>query len=387
MTTTPLHELLDAHIAKGSMPGAVALVSRGGRTEVASAGTAGLAGSAPMRRDSLFRIASITKPIVAAAAMTLVEDGLIAPADPVAAWLPELAAPLVVRTPRSPVDDVVSAVRPITLLDLLTFRAGYGFPSDFSLPAVAPLFAELKQGPPQPQAVPAPDAWMAALSRIPLLHQPGDGWLYNTCSDILGVLVARVADRPLPAYLAERLFEPLGMTDTGFAVEPAALDRFTGYYRAGADSGDEPVLVDAPDGQWSSPPAFPSGAGGLVSTVDDWAAFGRMLLAGGLSDDGRRVLAAESVRQMITDHLTPEQRAESGLFTEGQGWGFGGAVDVEIAAPWNVLGRYGWVGGTGTTAHIVPSTGAVAVLLTQMEMSGPTAPQVMRDFWTYAAGF
>ncbi|WP_228182222.1 serine hydrolase domain-containing protein [Streptomyces anulatus] len=387
MTTTPLHELLDAHIAKGSMPGAVALVSRGGRTEVASAGTAGLAGSAPMRRDSLFRIASITKPIVAAAAMTLVEDGLIAPADPVAAWLPELAAPLVVRTPRSPVDDVVSAVRPITLLDLLTFRAGYGFPSDFSLPAVAPLFAELKQGPPQPQAVPAPDAWMAALSRIPLLHQPGDGWLYNTCSDILGVLVARVADRPLPAYLAERLFEPLGMTDTGFAVAPTALDRFTSYYRAGADSGDEPVLVDAPDGQWSSPPAFPSGAGGLVSTVDDWAAFGRMLLAGGLSDDGRRVLAAESVRQMITDHLTPEQRAESGLFTEGQGWGFGGAVDVGIAAPWNVLGRYGWVGGTGTTAHIVPSTGAVAVLLTQMEMSGPTAPQVMRDFWTYAAGF
>ncbi|MEV7905686.1 serine hydrolase domain-containing protein [Streptomyces anulatus] len=387
MTTTPLHELLDAHIAKGSMPGAVALVSRGGRTEVASAGTAGLAGSAPMRRDSLFRIASITKPIVAAAAMTLVEDGLIAPADPVAAWLPELAAPLVVRTPRSPVDDVVSAVRPITLLDLLTFRAGYGFPSDFSLPAVAPLFAELKQGPPQPQAVPAPDAWMAALSRIPLLHQPGDGWLYNTCSDILGVLVARVADRPLPAYLAERLFEPLGMTDTGFAVEPAALDRFTSYYRAGADSGDDPVLVDAPDGQWSSPPAFPSGAGGLVSTVDDWAAFGRMLLAGGLNDDGLRVLAAESVRQMITDHLTPGQRAASGLFTEGQGWGFGGAVDVEIAAPWNILGRYGWVGGTGTTAHIVPSTGAVAVLLTQMEMSGPAAPQVMRDFWTYAAGF
>ncbi|MBK3618969.1 beta-lactamase family protein, partial [Streptomyces sp. MBT98] len=124
----------------------MALVARGERVEVVSAGTAGLAGSAPMRRDSLFRIASITKPIVAAAAMTLVEDGLIAPADPVAAWLPELASPLVVRTPQSPVDDVVSAVRPITLLDLLTFRAGYGFPSDFSLPAVAPLFEKLNQG-------------------------------------------------------------------------------------------------------------------------------------------------------------------------------------------------------------------------------------------------
>ncbi|MEV4879407.1 serine hydrolase domain-containing protein [Streptomyces cyaneofuscatus] len=385
-----LQELLDAHIARGtrgSAPGAVALVARGDRVEVAAAGSATLAGRTPMRRDSVFRLASITKPIVAAAAMTLVEDGLIAPADPVAAWLPELSSPLVVRTPQSPVDDVVSAVRPITLLDLLTFRAGYGFPSDFSLPALAPLFTELKQGPPQPQAVPAPDAWMTALSRIPLLHQPGDGWLYDTCADILGVLIARVADRPLPAYLAERLFEPLGMTDTGFAVEPAALDRFTGYYRAGEDGGSGPELIDAPDGQWSSPPSFPSGAGGLVSTVDDWYAFGRMLLADGLTGDGRRVLSGESVRQMVTDHLTPDQRAESALFTEGQGWGFGGSVDVEITAPWNVPGRYGWVGGTGTTAHVIPSTGTVAVLLTQMELAGPAAPQVMRDFWTYAAGY
>ncbi|MGW9302352.1 serine hydrolase domain-containing protein [Streptomyces cyaneofuscatus] len=386
-----LHELLDSHITRGSAPGAVALVARGDRVEVAAAGSATLAGTTPMRRDSVFRIASITKPVIAAAAMTLVEDGLIAPADPVAAWLPELSSPLVVRTPQSPVDDVVSAVRPITLLDLLTFRAGYGFPSDFSLPALAPLFTELKQGPPQPQAVPGPDAWMAALSRIPLLHQPGDGWLYNTCSDILGVLISRVADRPLPAYLAERIFEPLGMTDTGFAVAPGALDRFTGYYRAGegggTGSGDGLELVDAPDGQWSSPPAFPSGAGGLVSTVDDWYAFGRMLLAEGLADDGRRVLAGESVRQMVTDQLTPDQRAASGLFTEGQGWGFGGSVDVEITAPWNVLGRYGWIGGTGTTAHVIPATGTVAVLLTQVELAGPIAPQVMRDFWTYAAGF
>ncbi|MYT39520.1 serine hydrolase [Streptomyces sp. SID8356] len=392
-----LQDLLDTHTARGSAPGAVALVARGDRrgrggrgerVEVAVAGSATLAGSTPMRRNSLFRLASVTKPIVAAAAMTLVEDGVIAPADPVAAWLPELASPLVVRTPRSPVDDVVSAVRPITVLDLLTFRAGYGFPSDFTLPAVAPLFAELKQGPPRPQDVPGPDAWMAALSRIPLLHQPGDGWLYNTCSDILGVLVARAADRPLPAYLAERLFEPLGMADTGFSVAPGALDRFTGYYRAGEGSpAGGPELVDAPDGQWNRPPAFPSGAGGLVSTVDDWCAFGRMLLAGGLADDGRRVLAAESVRQMLTDHLTPAQRAESGLFTEGQGWGFGGSVDVEITAPWNVLGRYGWIGGTGTSAHVIPSTGTVAVLLTQMELAGPAAPRLMRDFWTYAAGF
>jgi CubicO group peptidase (beta-lactamase class C family) len=152
---------------------------------------------------------------------------------------------------------VVPAIRPITVVDLLTFRAGYGFPSDFSLPAVRLLVSELKQGPPQPQLVVAPDEWMAALARIPLLHQPGEAWLYNTCSDILGVLIARVSGRPLPEFLAERLFGPLGMADTGFEVPASKLDRFTSYYRTGPSGGLE--LVDAPGGQWSSPPAFPPG--------------------------------------------------------------------------------------------------------------------------------
>ena len=260
-----------------------------------------------MTRDSIFRIASMTKPVTAAAAMLLVDDGRIALDSPVRQWLPELASPVVVRTPASPVDDVVPAARAITVADLLTFRAGYGFPSDFSLPAVGLLFSELKQGPPQPQVVAAPDDWMAALSRIPLLHQPGEAWLYNTCSDILGVLIARVSGRPLPEFLAERLFEPLGMADTGFGVPAGKLDRFTSYYRAGPAGGLE--LVDAPGGQWSSLPAFPSGGGGLVSTADDWHRFARMLLAGG-SAGGRRVLSPASVRQMTTDQLTPSQRGQ-----------------------------------------------------------------------------
>jgi CubicO group peptidase (beta-lactamase class C family) len=273
---------------------------------------------------------------------------------------------------------VVPATGPITVLDLQTFRAGYGFPSDFSLPGVAPLFSELKQGP-EPKDVLAPDEWMVTLARIPLLHQPGEAWLYNTCSDILGVLVARVSGRPLPEFLAERVFEPLGMADTGFAVPPAKLGRFTSYYRIDPDGGTQ--LVDAPDGQWSSVPPFPSGAGGLVSTVDDWLAFARMLLA-----DGDGLLSPASVRQMTTDQLTPAQRAASALFIEGQGWGFGGSVDVETVDPWNVPGRYGWVGGTGTTAHLTPSTGTVSIMLSQLEMTGPTPPALMRDFWRYAAG-
>lgn len=382
---TDLNDILEKHVGKGSAPGApgaVGLVARGDRVEVRAVGSADAEGSAPMARDSIFRIASLTKPVVAAAVMMLVEDGRIALDDPVGEWLPELASPSVVRTPAGPVEDVVPAARPITVEDLLTFRAGYGFPADFSLPAVGLLMSELQRFVLDPQLAPAPDAWMATLSRIPLLHQPGEAWLYNTCSDIQGVLIARVSGRTLPEFLAERLFEPLGMADTGFEVPAGKRDRFTTSYRPTPDGGIE--LVDAPDGQWSSLPAFASGGGGLVSTADDWHAFGRMLLAGG-TFNGRALLSPESVRQMTTDHLTAPQREAGELFLEGQGWGFGGSVDIEVIAPWNVPGRYGWIGGTGTAAHITPSTGAVSVLLTQLQMTGPTPPAVMRDFWTYAA--
>jgi len=377
-----LHDVLQTYVGSGSVPGAVGLVARDDQAEVQAVGSADADGTSPLARDSIFRIASITKPITAAAAMMLVEDGQITLDDPVGPWLPELASPAVVRTPAGPVDDVVPAARPITVADLLTFRAGYGFPSDFSLPAVGPLVSELKQGPPQPQLVAAPDEWIATLARIPLLYQPGDAWLYNTCSDILSVLIARAAGRPLPEFLAERLFEPLGMVDTGFEVPAGKLDRFTSYYRTGPAGDLE--LVDPPGGQWSSRPAFPSGADGLVSTVDDWHRFARMLLAGG-SFGGRQLLSPASVRQMTTDHLTRAQREASRLFLEGQGWGFGGSVDVEAVDPWNMPGRYGWVGGTGTAAHITPSTGAVAILLSQLELTGPTPPALMRDFWRYAA--
>ena len=196
------------------------------------------------------------------------------------------------------------------------------------------------------------------------------------------MLIARASGRPLPEFLAERLFEPLGMADTGFEVPAGKLDRFTSYYRTDTAGGLE--LVDAPGGQWSRLPAFPSGAGGLVSTADDWHRFAKMLLAGG-SASGRQLLSPASVRQMTADQLTRSQRDAGRLFLEGQGWGFGGSVDVEAIDPWNVPGRYGWVGGTGTAAHITASTGAVTILLSQLELAGPTPPALMRDFWRHAA--
>src|SRR3954451_3751622 len=372
-----LQSLVQSFVDAGDAQGVVALVARGDDVDLVAAGSLDLDGRAPMTPDTIFRVASITKPITAAAVLLLVEEGALALDDQIARWLPELASPVVVRTPSSRVDDVVPAARPITARDLLTFRAGWGFPSDFSLPAVQPLFTDLRQGPPSDD-VPPPDVWLAALARIPLLAQPGEAWLYNTCSDVLGLLVERVARTPFPSFLAERIFEPLGMVDTEFWVPAEKLERFATYYRPAPDGSLQ--LADRPDGVWSRPPAFASGAGGLVSTASDWYRFGRMLL-----DGGKPLLSGESVRLMTTDHLTAEQRAASALFLEGQGWGFGGSVDVTPVDPWNVPGRYGWVGGTGTTAHVVPATGTIAVLLTQREMTGPTPTPLMREFWRHAA--
>lgn len=376
-----LHDLLQGYVDDGTIPGAVALVARGNRVDVVTVGSLDVEGSAPMARDSIFRIASIGKPVVAAAVMMLVDDGRIGLDDPVATWLPELAEPVVVRTPASPVDDVVPARRPITVADLLSSRAGWGFPSDFTLPQVQALFTVQPDGR-KPDALPSPDTWLADLARVPLLYQPGEAWLYNTCSDLQGVLVSRVAGRPLPEFLAERVLEPLGMKDTAFEVPATERGRFTSYYRP-EDGGL--TLADGPDGEWSAPSAFPSGAGGLASTADDWLAFARMLLADG-TVDGRTLLSADSVRRMTTNHLTPAQREIGALFLEGQGWGYGAQVDIAATDPWNVPGRYGWTGGTGTTGHLVPSTGTVALLLTQTGMTGPTPTPLMRDFWTATAG-
>jgi CubicO group peptidase (beta-lactamase class C family) len=349
--TPPLQDLLQTAVESGTVPGAAALVARGDGVEIAGAGE--------VEPDSIVRIASITKPITAAAVMLLVDEGLVSLDDPIARWLPELASPRVVRTPQSSIDDLVPADRPIIVEDILTFRAGWGFPSDFSLPAVVELFQKLPVFGPRE----TPDEWLATLAQVPMLRQPGEAWLYNTCSDVQGVLVSRVSGQPLPEFLVERIFEPLGMTDTSFHVPSEKLDRLPPY-RA-------PDFAPIDDGLWTEPPIFPSGAGGLVSTLADWHRFGRMLLA-----DGGGLLSPQSVHLMMTDHLTQEQRHASLLFLEGAGWGFGGAVTTD--------GRYGWVGGTGTTAHVAPSTGTIGILLTQLQMTGPTPTQFMREFWQYA---
>jgi CubicO group peptidase (beta-lactamase class C family) len=378
---TDLRSVLQAHVSSGSLPGAVGLLARGDSVEFAAVGSASLGGP-PMTRDSIFRLASVTKPITAAAVMLLVDDGAIRLDDPVDRWLPELASPMVVRTPASDPDDVVPAARKITVFDLLTFCAGYGFASNFELPAVQRLFSVQKDGR-NPQSFPPPDVWMADLGQVPLLCQPGEAWLYDTCATIQGVLVSRVSGQSLPGFMAERIFGPLGMTDSAFVVPAAKRDRFTSYYQTTSDGALE--LADGPDGQWSTPPAFALGNGGLAGTADDLLAFAKMLLVDGNAPGGLPLLSKEAVHAMMTDQTTPAQRELSQLFLDGQGWGFGGSVDIATIDPWNVPGRYGWVGGTGTAMHIVPTAGSVAILLTQVAAEGPAASRYMNDFWAYAA--
>ncbi len=370
-----LEAALRPYVDSGEIPGLVALVGHGDDVRIVAMGVQGTGGR-PMQRDSIFRAASVTKPLIAALTMLLVDDGRLDLDAPVGDLLPELADPRVLRTPTSELDDTVPCVRPITTRHLLTHTAGHGF-TTFEATIVPLLMEQLGQASRQMSEVPPPDEWMRRLSGIPLIHQPGEGWTYNAAFDVLGVLLARASGMPLADLMAERLLEPLGMVDTGFHVPPGKRDRFTTSY--GHDASGALQVSDEPDAEFSVEPAFASGAGGLVTTADDWLAFGRMLLA-----DGDRLLQPESVRLMMTDHTTPQQREMAGFFLDGQGWGFGGGVDTEVLHPWNVVGRYGWVGGTGTAAYVDPQHGVVTVILTQVELGGPEPASVFETFWKAA---
>src|ERR1700737_3155327 len=223
-----LHDVMAGYVERGEVPGLVTLVSRRGETHVEALGVKALGGSDPVQRDTIFRIASMTKPITAAAAMILVEECKRRLDDPVARLLPELADRRVLKRLEGPLDDTEPALRPITLRDLLTFRMGFGIvmapPGTYPVQtAVDDLL--LGQGMPQPSLPPAPDEWIRRFGTLPLMHQPGEKWVYHTGSDVLGVLIARASGQPFESFLRERIFEPLGMRDTAFSVPASKLDR------------------------------------------------------------------------------------------------------------------------------------------------------------------
>ncbi len=382
-----MHEVMAGYVERGDVPGLVTLVSRRGEVHVDVIGTQAFKDPDPMRRDTIFRISSMTKPIIAVATMILVEECKLRLDEAVDALLPELAERQVLKRLDGPLDDTVPAKRAITVRDLLTFRMGFGqmmAPPDAYPILSAASAQQIGMGPPSPSAMPAPDEWMRRLGSLPLMHQPGEKWMYNTGSDVLGVLIARASGQPLETFLRERIFEPLEMRDTGFSVPEASLDRLATSYWTDPASGKLTVYDQAVGGQWSHPPAFPSGAGGLVSTIDDYLAFGQMMLSQG-KHGNERILSRLSVELMTTDQLTPEQKAASSLisgFLDGHGWGFGVSVVIrrdDIAA---VPGRYGWDGGLGTSWYSDPREDMVIILMTQCAWNSPSPPNVY--FWTSA---
>jgi CubicO group peptidase (beta-lactamase class C family) len=383
-----MHDVMAGYVARGEVPGLVAGVIRRGEVHVDPIGTKSLGGRNPVGRDTIFRIASMTKPVVAAAAMVLVEECKLRLDEPVDRLLPELANRRVLEHIDGPLDDTVPARRPIMVRDLMTFTFGMGIvmaPPDTYPIQKAIGEQRLGQGPPRPSIPPAPDEWIRRLGSLPLMHQPGERWMYHTGLDVLGVLIARASEQPLETFMRERIFEPLGMKDTAFSVPDSKIDRFADSYWINSESGAL-ELYDPARGEWSRPPAFPSGGGGLVSTIDDYLAFGQMMLNGGKCA-GRRILSRLSVEVMTTDQLTPEQKAVSNLvpgFFERTGWGLGMSVTTRRDALAAVPGTFGWDGGLGTSWRSDPTEEMVTVLLTQRAWSSPNPPDVCRDFWTCA---
>jgi CubicO group peptidase (beta-lactamase class C family) len=379
-----LDEVLTRRTTDGGADGLVWGVARRGDRHIGWAGSPNPNRQGEVGEDTIFRITSMTKPVVAVAALQLVEDCTVRLDDPVDDLLPELADRQVIRRPDGPIEDTVPAERPITLRDLLTFRAGMGM--DFSFPpqTVHSAMAErgLGAGPPQPQRRPPVDEWMRGLGELPLEHQPGEHWRYDTAADVIGVLVARATGLPLGELFRQRIFEPLGMVDTAFSVPADKVARFGSCMGAADPESNEPELYDGPDGQWSRPPAFPSGGGGLVSTVGDFLAFGEMLRHGGLHH-GERLLSRPTVELMTSNHLTTEQRANGPEPDGSMGWGFGVGVRCRRTGPTSI-GTYGWAGGLGSSWLNDPIEELVGVVLTTQRFTSPALPPVIQDFWTCA---
>jgi CubicO group peptidase (beta-lactamase class C family) len=383
-----MHQILSGHVERGDIPGIVALVSRGDDLYIDVLGTMTAGESKPMQRETIFRIASITKPITAVAAMILVEECRIRLDDSIETWLPELANRRVLKSIASELDDTVPANRPITLRDVLTYTMGFG--SVMAMPDTHPIQRSIRElklggdGPGKPTDSPAMDEWLRRLGSLPLMAQPGEQWLYHTSGDVLGALVERVSGQRFGTFMRERIFEPLGMKDTAFHVPSDKIDRLPGSYFFNYETSTLEFFDDSRHSAWATEPLSDSGGGGLVSTIDDYFAFSRMMLNKG-RHGSQQILSRASVELMTSDHVTPDQRAGAEIFFGNYAsWGLGMSVDIRRSEIYNSPGRFGWDGGYGTSAYTDPAEGIIGILYTQRMMDSPEPPRVLTDFWTLA---
>jgi len=349
-------------VEAGLISGAVTLVwHRGDVLQVSEIGQRDIEAGLPMQRDTLFRIASMTKPVTVAAAMALVEEGKLALTDPVSRWLPELADMRVLVKPNGPLDETVAARRPITVQDLMTHRSGLAYSFSVGGP-IARAYGQVSLRQDQ-------DYWLTEVAALPLVHQPGERLTYSHGTEVLGIVLSRIEGKPLHVVLSERIVEPLGMTDTGFFIPPEARGRAATMYRideAGALQHD--VMGPIPVKE----PRFCQGGAGLVSTADDYLRFARMMLGGG-TVDGIRVLSEASLTSMRTDRLSEEQKRQPFLgapFWIGRGFGLNLSVVTDPAKSAQLfgaggLGAFGWPGAYGTWWQADPANDLILIYLIQ----------------------
>lgn len=367
---TMLHTFVDG----GMLAGAATIAWReGDLVQHSAVGRRDVAAELPVQRDTLFRIASMTKPITSVAALMLMEEGLFSLDDPIARWAPEFSEMRVLRSPDGPLEETVPAERPITFDDLLTHRAGFTY-GDFHTGPIAGAYAEALGGDIDSERT--PDAWITRLAALPLVDHPGRAFHYGRATDLLGLLLARIEGSSLQALLQRRIFGPLRMDDTAFDVAPERRPRCAAP--CGFDeAGQATTLLRVPGGAaLAERPAgmlYQSGGQGLWSTLDDYLAFARLFVGGG-AVDGVRLLKPETMELMMSNRLTQAQRARSQMlgmpiFAEGHGFGMGVAVVVEPAAALSTpcgggAGAVGWPGSYGGWWRADPADRSVLVFLT-----------------------
>lgn len=385
-----MHRVLSDYVERNDIPGLVALVSHHDYVHIETLGTLSVGDPSPMTRDTIFRIASLTKPVTAVAAMILLEECRIRLDESIEQWIPELANRRVLKSISSPLDDTVPAKRAITVRDLMTYRMGFG--SVMAMPDTYPIQKLIREykiggdGPPLPAQSPGTEEWIQKLGSLPWMAQPGERWMYQVSADVLGVLIARVSGQSLGTFMRERIFDPLGMKDTAFSVPSDKLDRLPACYFFNRGTNGLEVFDDAANSSWRPDPPFESGGGGLVSTVDDYFTFCRMMLNKG-RHGFKQIISRASVELMTSDQLTPTQREGAEVFFGNYGsWGFGVQVDIRREQIFQTPGRFGWTGGFGTTAYTDPAEGMICILLTQRMMDSPEPPKVFTDFFTLAYG-
>ena len=358
---------LQGVIDNGDLSGAVTLVWRGGEVvRVDTLGKADLETNAPMRRDTLFRIASMTKPVTSVAALMLMEEGAFALDDPIVKWAPEFADMPVLRSASGPLEDTYPAPRQITFEDLLTHRAGlaYGFTS------VGPIaHAHQRALGDVLNAELTPDTWMKALGSLPLSFPPGERFHYSHATDVLGFIVGRIAGNGFRETLMQRIFGPLGMADTDFWIQPEKRERAAVVYRQDDATGALEPVEFRPH---TAPPAFCGGGGGLVSTADDYLKFARMLLNRG-EVDGVRLLKPETVDLMRTNRLTEAQRQIDffGMpFWVAQGFGLGLSVVMDAE-------KHAWMGAGSEGAWWQADPAEDMILIYLIQNSMPLGPEAV----------